>query len=153
MLFRRHILEGIARGEVTLAFRRWKRPTVKAGGSVRTTLGVVQIGAVDQVPLGAVSERDANASGMSSLSDLREMLGPDDGTPVYRIELRGIEPDGRVSLGEAADMSDAEWREIERRFERWDNTAPGYFPRILAVIGVRQTFRRPSSRLSSASRR
>ena len=30
MLIRRRDLEGIARGEITLAFRRWKRPTVRA---------------------------------------------------------------------------------------------------------------------------
>ena len=39
MLLKRETLEGIASGEITLAFRRWKRPTVKAGGRLRTRIG------------------------------------------------------------------------------------------------------------------
>ena len=46
MLFRDQTLAAIALGEVTLAFRRWKRPTVKAGGRVRTASGVVLIGGI-----------------------------------------------------------------------------------------------------------
>ena len=34
MLIRRADLDRIASGEVTLAFRRWRRPTVKAGGTL-----------------------------------------------------------------------------------------------------------------------
>jgi hypothetical protein len=29
MLFSQHILDGIAEGRITLAFRRWKRPSVE----------------------------------------------------------------------------------------------------------------------------
>lgn len=32
MLFQRAFLDGLANGSITLAFRRWRRPTVKAGG-------------------------------------------------------------------------------------------------------------------------
>ena len=49
MIFRPRFLEGIWRGEITLAFRRWIRPSVRAGGSLRTALGVVRIGAVEKV--------------------------------------------------------------------------------------------------------
>ena len=45
VLFKQASLDKIARNEVTLAFRRWKRPTVKAGSRVRTASGVVRIGA------------------------------------------------------------------------------------------------------------
>ena len=36
MLFRTKDLEAIFSGQCTLAFRRWKKPTVKPGGSERT---------------------------------------------------------------------------------------------------------------------
>jgi ferredoxin len=32
MLLRQATLDGIAKGEITLAFRRWTKPTVRAGG-------------------------------------------------------------------------------------------------------------------------
>ena len=34
MLLKHVTLEGIRDGRITLAFRRWKRPTVKAGGTL-----------------------------------------------------------------------------------------------------------------------
>ena len=39
MLIRQQILSGIADGKIDLAFRRWTRPTVKAGGTLLTTIG------------------------------------------------------------------------------------------------------------------
>lgn len=137
MLFRRETVEGIARGDVTVAFRRWKRPTVKSGGRVRTGYGVVRIGEIAPCDAAALTERDASASGFSSLQALHKMLGPEDGNPVYRIALLGIEADERVGLRQAAEPSDAEWRDIEARFARWEKAAPGYFPSILRIIGQR----------------
>ena len=49
MLFRPADLAAIAAGEVTVAFRRWKRPMAKAGGTQHTAVGVVAFDAVDRV--------------------------------------------------------------------------------------------------------
>ena len=136
MLFKQASLDKIARNEVTLAFRRWKRPTVKAGSRVRTASGVVRIGAISVVETSALAPSDAIAAGFASLAALRQMLGPDDGTPVYRIELNGIEADERVALRDEALLSDADWHTLTARFARWDKTAPGYFPSILRAIAV-----------------
>lgn len=134
MLFRRQTLEGIAHGEVTLAFRRWKRPTVKAGGSVRTAAGVVLLGRVDVVDATDLEEADAKASGFMSLAALQDMLGPEDGNTVYRIELHGIEPDERVDLRKNAKPNEDEWTAIRAKFDRWEKTKPRYFPAVLKLI-------------------
>lgn len=136
MLFRQQALEGIVSGEISLAFRRWKRPTVKAGGRVRTASGVVLIGSITIVDGSALTEKDAAAAGFPTLGALQEMLGADDGTPVYRIELNGIEPDERVALRDEAVLSDEDWHALTARFARWDKTSPGYFPSILRAIGA-----------------
>lgn len=136
MLFRNQTLAAIASGDMTLAFRRWKRPTVKAGGRVRTASGVVLIGDIAVVDLSALTKKDASAAGFPTLAALQEMLGPDDGIPVYRIELNGIESDERVALRGEASLSDADWHALTLRFARWDRTAPGYFPSILQAIGA-----------------
>jgi hypothetical protein len=39
MLLQRNVLDGIVAGTITLAFRRWRRPTVRAGGRLRTAAG------------------------------------------------------------------------------------------------------------------
>jgi hypothetical protein len=137
MLFRRETLDGIASRKITLAFRRWKRPTVKAGGRVRTAAGAVLVGRIDIVDAAKLTERDAVAAGFATLDALKEMLGPENGDPIYRIELDGIEPDGRAALRDAAKPTDAEWRAIESRFARWEGDAPGYFPAILSTIAER----------------
>ncbi|UVK54645.1 ASCH domain-containing protein [Mesorhizobium sp. AR02] len=141
MLFKQSSLDKIARKEVTLAFRRWKRPTVKAGGRERTASGVVQIGGIAIVDMSALTESDASAAGFPTLGALREMLGADDGTPVYRIELKGIEPDERVALRGDATLSDTDWHVLTARFARWDKTAPGYFSSILRTIGAHPEIR------------
>jgi hypothetical protein len=136
MLFRDEILKGIVSGEITLAFRRWKRPTVKAGGRVRTASGVVLIGGITIADASRLTEKDAIAAGFPTLAALQEMLGPDDGTPIYRIALDGIKPDERVSLRGKASLSDDEWHALSVRFARWDGASPGYFPSILQAIGA-----------------
>ena len=57
MLFRKATLEAIARSDVTVAFRRWGRATVKTGHTLRTAVGVLAIERVDVVD--DVSEADA----------------------------------------------------------------------------------------------
>jgi len=137
LLFRRETLDGIADGSVTLAFRRWKRPGAKAGGSTRTQVGVVRFGKVETIEAASLAEADAKRSGFHDLAALKDMLGPDDGNPVYRIELKGIEADAREALRETASFTDAEWRKLEARFARWEQERPGYFPGILKLIGER----------------
>ena len=49
MLIRLPILHRIKSGEVTLAFRRWRRPTVRTGGTPHTAVGVLAIASVEKV--------------------------------------------------------------------------------------------------------
>ena len=56
MLIKMKALEGIRSGEITLAFRRWKRPTVREGGQLTTAIGVLAIDAMRVVTLTGISE-------------------------------------------------------------------------------------------------
>ena len=49
MLFKAPVLTAIAEGQVTLAFRRWRKPTVRAGGTLTTPIGVLAIDEVEIV--------------------------------------------------------------------------------------------------------
>lgn len=136
MLFRQAILEAVARGEITLAFRRWRRPTVKAGTGLRTAAGVVRIGAVEPVDERGLTDADARAAGFADRAALLAELRPDGERTLYRIVLDGIEPDRRVGLRSEVKLSEQDWHELAGRFERWDRTKPGYFPSILSTIGA-----------------
>lgn len=97
MLFRRDILEGIAEGRVTLAFRRWRRAPPANGSSLRTPIGVLCLDRVTAIDDGEITPDDVRRSGMSA-SQLRASIAGE-GT-LLRIELRLIGADPRVALRE-----------------------------------------------------
>ena len=95
MLIRVADWERIRSGEVTLQFRRWKRPTVRAGGTLRTSSGVLAIDAVDVVS--RVSRAEAVAAGFASVRALMSSVEGREGS-LYRIRLRFVGEDPRIAL-------------------------------------------------------
>lgn len=124
MLIRQNVLEAIVRGEVTLAFRRWARPTVKAGGQLQTSLGLLEILAVDKVLPRAISASDAVAAGYTDVTTLREELESRSRGEFYRIRLRFAGADPRLALREQADISDAEADRLIVKLARFDAGSP-----------------------------
>jgi hypothetical protein len=55
MMFRMATLQGIKQGDISVAFRRWRRPTVKAGGSRKTAIGVVAFETVEKIEEAAIT--------------------------------------------------------------------------------------------------
>ncbi|GAB1580973.1 ASCH domain-containing protein [Phyllobacterium phragmitis] len=140
MLFKADILEEIARGRVDLAFRRWRRPSIREGGRLRTPIGVLRIGAVEVVELSAVTPEEARRAGYSGLTALRAAFGDDDALPLYRVRIDGMERDEREALREQAELRDDELAAIRDRLARWDRAAAraGYHRSILAGIAENQ---------------
>ena len=95
MLFRSDILQGIADGRVTLAFRRWRRAPPADGSSLRTAVGVLSLDRVTVIDEGDISPEDVRRTGMS-LDDLRRSIAGE-GT-LLRIELRVAGEDPRIAL-------------------------------------------------------
>lgn len=74
MLLKLDLLEKIKAGEVDLVFRRWSRPSVKAGGTLKTKVGLLAIGAVIDMDPGDVTEADARRAGFRDVADFRRWL-------------------------------------------------------------------------------
>ncbi|WP_020673749.1 hypothetical protein [Amycolatopsis nigrescens] len=123
MLIGRAVLDKIADGEVTLAFRRWRRPTVRAGGSLRTAIGVLRIDSVDPVDPAEVSDAEARLAGHASAAELRAELDRrgTDGV-VYRIGLAPAGADPRVAL-RATPARGAELAELRAALARLDRAS------------------------------
>jgi hypothetical protein len=132
MLFRPAILEGIADGSVTLAFRRWPRPRVTVGGEQRTSIGVVAFDAVEAVDREEIGEADARAAGFSTLDELLAFVDRRPTGAIYRIRLRLAGPDPRVALRDAVPDS-AQVAELTRRLDRLDR-ASRHGPWTAAVL-------------------
>jgi hypothetical protein len=136
MLFNARALEGIAAGEIDLAFRRWKRPTVKAGGTLRTRAGVIAIQTVEPTSERKISPEDARRAGFDSRAELLRSLRPQG--RLYRIEFSRIGDDPRVALRERDEISESERAELDARLDRMDKArGEPWTRRLLALIAER----------------
>jgi len=102
VLIPRQRLERIRRGEVTLAFRRWIRPTVRAGETLRTECGAIRIAVVTRVEERDISEEDARRAGCPSRAELLHELHAGRPGWVYRIELAAEVPQEPPPTGPGA---------------------------------------------------
>jgi hypothetical protein len=143
MLLPRRALDGIAAGEVTLAFRRFRRPTVRAGGSLRTRAGVLAIEAVDLVEAGEITDEDARRAGFRDREALLRRL-PGEG-PVHRVTFHLAGPDPRIALRERAEITAEERAELDARLARLDRASRhGPWTReVLELIAARPAVRAP----------
>jgi len=122
MLFRPVTLRRIADGAVTLAFRRWIQPRVKAGGSQRTAIGVIAFDAVEAVDRDDLAEADATAAGFGSTRELLAFVDRRTTGTIYRIRLRLVGPDPRIALRESLPDS-RQLRELTDCLDRLDRAS------------------------------
>lgn len=133
MLIDRRTLDGIRDGTITLAFRRWQRPTVRAGGTLLTGAGQLTIADVTEVDEDAITDRDARRSGSPSrealMAELRRRTGR-----LYRIAFGALRADPRVALREAVPEAH-ELDAIVTRLKRMDAAAAApWTTRVLTLL-------------------
>ena len=134
MLFRTKDLEAIFAGQCTLAFRRWKKPTVKSGGTIRTQLGMVGIDSIEAIEPDSVTDEDARAAGYKDRAGVIAMFDAQEGT-CYRIRLHPAGPDPRDALREA-EPDAAELKVLATKLQKLDKTAPApWTKQTLELIG------------------
>lgn len=123
MLISRAVADGIAAGTVTVLYRRWARPRVRAGSRLTTGAGVVEFTAVDPVDPSSVTEADAARAGAGSVAEVLGAPARPDGV-LYAIGVRWAGPDPRIALSEADDLPAAEVEEIRKRLSTMDKRGP-----------------------------
>jgi hypothetical protein len=128
-------LAGIARGEIQLAFRRWKRPTVRSGGTLLTGAGKLQIGKVSTVRLESITPGEAELAGYSSVEALVSELNRQAAGDVYRIEVLSLREDPRIALRQAP-LSASDLSDLRARLTRLDSVPPNgpWTRRVLEAI-------------------
>jgi hypothetical protein len=91
MLLKLEVLEAIKAGEITLQFRRWTRPSVKAGGTLKTRIGYLRIGNITEMSPADVTAADARKAGFKDVADFRRWLDSmKEGPLFHRIEVSYI---------------------------------------------------------------
>ncbi|MBC7895559.1 MAG: ASCH domain-containing protein [Cytophagaceae bacterium] len=122
MLFRQDFLAGIKAGTITLAFRRWKRPTVRAHGTLLTAVGQLQIGEVTRIDIADITTRDAKGAGFATRAELVDELNAREDGEVYRVELGALGPDPRIAL-RATTLSADDAAKLTVRLDKLDKVS------------------------------
>ena len=120
MLFKEKHLQGIRSGEISLAFRKWKKPAVKTGSFIKTSIGLVEIKEVSEINALEITNKDAMNAGFASLDELLQLLSKTEQGVIYKINVRYFDEDPRIALRENINPENVELKEITSKLERLD---------------------------------
>ena len=123
MLFKQAMLQAIVHGKVTVAFRRWRRPTVRAGGTLTTAVGVLAIDSVEKRALSSITTKDARAAGYRDVADLKAALSKRREGSLYRVTFHLAGADPRIALRSRARLTAREITDLQEQITRWDRAS------------------------------
>jgi hypothetical protein len=145
VLIKMAVLGRIMAGEIDTVFRRQLRPTVKAGGTLRTALGMLDIVAIDRVAPDDITDDDARRAGFADRDAVLAFLGEKAEGDDYRVRVRPGGDDPRTVLRESADLDDAALHDLRTRLDRLDarSTHGPWTRAVLRLIAERPHVRAP----------
>jgi hypothetical protein len=159
MLFRSAFHREILGGNITLTFRRWSSPRVKAGRRYRFGAdGVLEVRHVGAVEVRDITAREAKRAGYAGRDQLLvDLAKGDDLLPadrVYRIAFRYVgEPDPRAELAKTSRLSDADAAALIECLARMDRASThGPWTRATLEL-IQRSPRVPASRLAAQMKR
>jgi len=135
VLFRSTTLEKIKTKEVTIAIRKWKRPTVKEGGTLVTRAGLLRIDTVTKISLDDISEDDLKRAGYSQREDIVSYVNKKKEGILYKVEFHLEGEDPRIALRQNTDISTEDFEEISYKLDRFDKFSKKG-PWVFQILGL-----------------
>lgn len=141
MLFNAAEREAIARGELTEAYRHWKRPQATAGSRHRLgPLGMIEILEVTEADPARLTARNAKAAGLASrqtlLEDIVRYGRKYPGNTLYRVRFRFVAAADPRSVRASDDaLSPQGVQAIAAKLDRMDARSPAG-PWTLATLAL-----------------
>jgi hypothetical protein len=123
MLFKQRFWAGLADGSVVIAFRRWRRPTVKSGGTLQSPAGLLAIDDVRTIAVEEIDEAAARRAGFDSRAALLADLSMGREGELYRIDFHYAGADPRAALRQQASLSSDELETLRARLARLDRAS------------------------------
>lgn len=123
MIFRHKFLQKIKDKEVTVAFRKWDKLSVKKGGTLKTPIGVLGFTKVSPVTQSSLTTKKAKLAGYDSLESLLKYLNQRKSGAIYQINFKLIGADPRIKLREDTRMTDEVFEAIHAKLERLDKAS------------------------------
>ncbi|HTS98235.1 MAG TPA: hypothetical protein VMI33_16620 [Streptosporangiaceae bacterium] len=97
MEFSKDLRPRVIAGDITVSFRLWSRPKVRAGGRYPVGPAHIEVDSVEVVPFAAITPADVRRSGEPDRESLRRRAahaGPiGDDTLLHRVEFHLVAPD------------------------------------------------------------
>lgn len=125
MLLNKKTLEDIVEGKISVVFRVWKRPTVKKGGTLKTSKGVLFIENVEQIDQSEVTDTDLKNAGLNSREELCKIDREGD---FYRITVKFQGEDPRISLRE--NLDEAQLNDVLAKLNKMGDWSRKYLQEI-----------------------
>jgi hypothetical protein len=134
MLMQQHFLTDLKAGHLDLALRRWARAQVRTGTQLRTSVGLIEVVAVDVIA--SVGADDAVRAGFADAAAATATLAKHGTGEIHRVHLRYVGEDPRIGLRERDDLSDQEIRAIRQKLAGMDARARDgqWTARILGAV-------------------
>ncbi len=123
VLIKRAVLDRIVAGDIDLIYRRWRKPTVKSGGQLRTSVGMLAIEEVAKVGARAVTAADARRAGYDSRAALLRELDSRSEGDIYRIRVAHAGEDPRIALRNSGELTAEDLADLSVRLDRLDNAS------------------------------
>lgn len=120
MLFKQAHLEGIRSGAVSVAFRCWKKPSVKKGTLFNTPIGLVEVLRIVPATEESITNADLMKTGFANREQLLKSLRLNGEGQLYRIEVRYHSADPRLSLREQTMLTDDDVLKLKKKLDRLD---------------------------------
>ena len=138
MLIRQKILEGIAGGDLTLAFRRSNKPAVKPDAVFKTAVGLIRVVSIVGTDPARITDADARRAGYPDAESLRAELDARAEGPTFKIRLAYAGADPRLALRARNKISPEERAALLLKLGKLDaGKAGAWTRRVLAAIKAR----------------
>jgi hypothetical protein len=136
MLFKEVHLHGIKNGAITLAFRKWQKPSVKVGTRMHTSIGLVEIKSIEAILESGITETDALNAGFASKEYLLQSLPKNSNGNIYRMEICYHSEDPRIQLREQTNIPQQEYDSIIKKLNSLDkySTQGEWTKKVLLTI-------------------
>jgi hypothetical protein len=134
MIFKLNQLRGIKSGKIVHAFRRWEKPNVKKGSTMKTAVGVIRVTDIEPVKENSITKYDATMAGYESVDLLLKDLNKGTIGTIFRVKLKYHSEDPRLVLREKTDLTDGEYQQVKTKLERLDKTRGPWVMKVMKLI-------------------
>ena len=134
MIFKLHQLNGIKSGTITLAFRRWEKPNVKKGSTMKTALGVISVTDVVPIEERSITRADAVKAGYESVELLMKNINKVATGTIFKVSVKYQGEDPRLELREKTDLPEDDLQKIKTKLMRLDQTRGPWVLKVMKLI-------------------